>query len=132
MSDIQTSTVSEAGFTSTSQVGEFELTIDALGEDGPDPNSVLVADYASCFLPAFRVGGQQRDHDDLGKIQIDADADLDDDDDLEAIRFDIYVEADVDEETLADILDRAKNICHVHSALREELRADATVHGDAF
>ncbi|WP_336022962.1 OsmC family protein [Halobellus salinisoli] len=132
MSDIQTSTVSEEGFASTSQVGDFELTIDALGESGPDPNSVLVADYASCFLPAFRVGGQQRGHDDLGKVQIDADADLDEDDDLEAIRFDIYVEADLDEETLAEILDRAKGICHVHSALREGLHADATVHGDAF
>jgi len=132
MSDIQTSTVSEEGFASTSQVGDFELTIDALGEEGPDPNSVLVADYASCFLPAFRVGGQQRGHDDLGKVQIDADADLDEDDDLEAIRFDIYVEADLDEETLDEILDRAKNICHVHSALREALKADATVHGDAF
>src|SRR6056297_3593949 len=108
MSDIQTSTVSEEGFASTSQVGDFELTIDALGEQGPDPNSVLVADYASCFLPAFRVGGQQRGHDDLGKVQIDADADLDDDDDLEAIRFDIYVEADLDEETLSEILDRAE------------------------
>lgn len=132
MSDIQTSTVSEEGFSSTSQVDDFELTIDALGEEGPEPNAVLVADYASCFLPAFRVGGQQRGHDDLGRVQIDADADLDGDDDLEAIRFDIYVEADLDEETLADILDRAEDICHVHSALREELHADATVHGDAF
>jgi uncharacterized OsmC-like protein len=132
MSDIQTSTVSEEGFASTSQVGEFELTIDALDEAGPNPNAVLVADYASCFLPAFRVGGQQRGHDDLGKVQIDADADLDEDDDLEAIRFDIYVEADLDDDTLATILERAKDICHVHSALREELRADATVHGDAF
>lgn len=132
MSDIQTSTISEEGFASTSQVGDFELTIDATDEAGPNPNAVLVADYASCFLPAFRVGGEQRGHDDLGKIQIDADADLDNDDDLEAIRFDVYVEADLDHDTLAEILDRAKDICHVHSALREELRAEAAVHGDAF
>ncbi|MFD1686898.1 OsmC family protein [Halobellus litoreus] len=132
MSDIQTSTVSDAGFASTSQVGDFELTIDATDEEGPNPNAVLVADYAACFLPAFRVGGQQRGHDDLGKIQIDADADLDDDDDLESISFDIYVEADLDGETFEEILDRAEGICHVHSALREELHADATVHGDAF
>ena len=132
MSDIQTSTVSEEGFASTSQVGDFELTIDATDEEGPNPNAVLVADYAACFLPAFRVGGQQRGHDDLGKIQIDADADLDDDDDLESISFDIYVEADLDGETFEEILDRAEGICHVHSALREELHADATVHGDAF
>jgi uncharacterized OsmC-like protein len=132
MSDIETSTVSEEGFTSTSQVGDFSLTIDALDEDGPDPNSVLVADYASCFLPAFRVGSQQRGHDDLGRVQIDAEADLDDDDDLSAVRFDIHVEADVDDDTLADIVERAEGICHVHSALREELHADVTVHADAF
>ena len=132
MSDIETSTVSEEGFTSTSQVGEFELTIDALGEDGPDPNSVLVADYASCFLPAFRVGGQQRGHDDLGTVQIDASASLDDDDDLTSISFDIHVEADVDDETLDAIVERAEGICHVHSALREGLHADITAHGDAF
>ena len=132
MSDIQTSTVSDEGFASTSNVGEFELTIDATGETGPDPNSALVADYAACFLPAFRVGGQQRGHDDLGKVQIDADADLDGDDDLEAIRFDVHVEADLDDETLAEIVDRAEGICHVHSALREGLHAEVTAHGDAF
>jgi len=132
MSDIQTSTVSEDGFASTSQVGDFEFTIDATGETGPGPNAVLVADYAACFLPAFRVGGQQRGHDDLGKVQIDADADLDDDDDLAAIRFDVYVEADLDDETLAEIVERAEGICHVHSALRSELHAEITAHGDAF
>jgi uncharacterized OsmC-like protein len=132
MSDIQTSTVSDEGFASTSNVGEFELTVDATGETGPDPNSVLVADYAACFLPAFRVGGQQRGHDDLGKVQIDADADLDGDDDLEAIRFDVHVEADLDDGTLAEIVDRAEGICHVHSALREGLHAEVTAHGDAF
>lgn len=132
MSDIQTSTVSDEGFASTSQVDEFELTIDATGETGPGPNAVLVADYASCFLPAFRVGARQRGHEDLGTVQIDADADLNDDDDLEAIRFDVHVEADLDEATFAEIVDRAEGICHVHAALRPELRAAVTVHGDAF
>ncbi|WP_152041588.1 OsmC family protein [Salinigranum salinum] len=131
MTDIQTHTLSTEGFASKSQVGDFILDIDALGEDGPTPNQVLVADYASCFLPAFRVGGQQTGHDDLGKIQIDAEADLDDDDDLSAIRFDIHVEADLDDETFADITERAEGICHVHAALREELHADIAVHGDA-
>ena len=132
MSDIETSTISEEGFTSTSQVGDFSLTIDALGEDGPDPNSVLVADYASCFLPAFRVGGQQRGHDDLGTVQIDADADLDGDDDLAAIRFTVHVEADLSDEELDEIVDRAEDICHVHSALRGGLHAEVDAHGDAF
>ncbi|QIB73884.1 OsmC family protein [Halogeometricum borinquense] len=132
MSDIETSTVSEEGFASTSQVGDFELTIDATDEQGPNPNAVLVADYASCFLPAFRVGGQQRGHDDLGKIQIDADADLDGDDDLSAVRFSIHVEADLDDDEFDEIVARAEDICHVHAALREELHAEVDVHGGAF
>ena len=131
MTDIQTHTLSTEGFASKSQVGDFTLDIDALGDDGPTPNQVLVADYAACFLPAFRVGGQQTGHDDLGTIQIDAEADLDDDDDLSAIRFDIHVEADLDDETFADITERAEGICHVHTALREGLHADITVHGGA-
>jgi uncharacterized OsmC-like protein len=132
MTDIETTTVSEEGFASTSQAGEFELSIDATGEKGPDPNQVLVADYASCYLPAFRVAADEAGYDDLGKVQIDADADLNDDDDLEAIRFRVYVAADVPDEDLDNIVDRAAEICHVHSALREGLHADVTAHGDAF
>lgn len=132
MSDIETTSVSEQGFATNSQVGDFSLTIDATDEEGPNPNAVLVADYASCFLPAFRVGGQQRDHDDLGQLQIDAEADLDGDDDLSAIRFDLYVEADLDDSELDEITERAKDICHVHAALREELHADISVEGGAF
>lgn len=132
MSDIETTTVSEEGFACTSQVGDFDMAIDATDEAGPNPNAALVATYASCFLPAFRVGGQQRGEDDLGKIQIDSSADLDDDDDLTAIRFDIHVEADLSDDEFDEIVERAEGICHVHSALREELHADITVHGGAF
>ncbi|MDS0298616.1 OsmC family protein [Halogeometricum sp. S1BR25-6] len=132
MSDIETSTVSEEGFASTSQVGDFELTIDATGEEGPDPNQVLVADYASCFLPAFRVGANKTGHEDIGKVQIDADADINDDDDLEAIRFSVHVEEDVNDEDLDEIVSRAEDICHVHAALREGLHAEIEAHGDAF
>ncbi|KAB1194486.1 OsmC family peroxiredoxin [Haloferax sp. MBLA0076] len=132
MSDIQTSTVSDEGFATTSQVGGFDLQIDALDEEGPNPNATLVATYASCFLPAFRVGGQKTGFDDLGKIQIDADADLDESDDLTEIRFDVYVEADLSDEEFAAIADLAEDICHVHTALRDDLRADVTVVGDAF
>ncbi|WP_224336864.1 OsmC family protein [Haloprofundus halobius] len=131
MTDIQTTTVSEEGYASTSEVSDFELSIDATSEQGPDPNSVLVADYASCFLPAFRVGGSQRGFDDLGKLQIDAEADLDDDDDLTGIRFDIYVEADLGDE-VDEVVSRAEDICHVHAALREELQADIAVNDGAF
>ncbi len=132
MTDIETTSVSEQGFITNSQVGDFSLTIDATDEEGPNPNAVLVADYASCFLPAFRVGGQQRDHDDLGQLQIDAEADVDDDDDLSAIRFDLYVEEDLDDSELDELVSRAEDICHVHAALGEELHADISVEGAAF
>lgn len=132
MSDIETTTVSEEGFASTSQVGDFELSIDATGQQGPEPNQVLVADYASCYLPAFRVAADEAGYDDLGTVQIDADADLDEDDDLEAIQFRVYVAADVPADELEEIVERAKEICHVQSAVRQGLRADITAHGDAF
>ncbi|AUX08563.1 putative redox protein, regulator of disulfide bond formation [Halalkaliarchaeum desulfuricum] len=132
MTDIETSTVCEEGYHCSSHVGEFELSIDATGEEGPTANQALVATYASCYLPALRVAGQQRGHDDLGKLQIDASADLDDDDDLAAIRWDLHVELDLSDEELEEIVDRGKEICHVHSAVRPELRAEITAHGDAF
>ncbi|GAB7008354.1 OsmC family protein [Halorubrum trueperi] len=132
MSDIETTTVSEEGYACTSQVGEFDLQIDATDETGPNPNAALVATYASCFLPAFRVGGSQRGEEDLGTVQIDASADLDGDDDLTAIAFDIHVEADLDDDTAADVVERAEGICHVHSALRDELHADISVYPGAF
>jgi len=131
MTDIITESTSEEGFTTRSVVGDFELTIDATGEDGPDPNATLVADYASCFIPAFRVGAQQRGMDDIGRVEITAEADLDDDDDLSAIRFKLRVEADLGEDK-DDVIDRAEDICHVHSALREALHAEITVEDDAF
>ena len=132
MSDIETTTVSEEGYASTSQVGDFELSIDATGEKGPEPNQALVADYASCYLPALRVAGQQLGYDDLGKIQIDADAELDGDDDLTSIEFAVYFEADVNGGDVEEIVSRAKDICHVNSALRKGLRADIEGHSDAF
>ncbi len=132
MSDIQTTTVSEEGYACTSQVGDFDLQIDAADETGPNPNAALVATYASCYLPAFRVGGSQRGEEDLGKIQIDASAELDDDDDLAAIAFDVHVEAELDDETVDDIAERAEGICHVHAALRDELNADVSVYPGAF
>ena len=59
MADVQTHTLGTDGFVSKSQVGDFTLDIDALGDGGATPNRMLVVDYASCVLPAFRVGGQQ-------------------------------------------------------------------------
>jgi organic hydroperoxide reductase OsmC/OhrA len=132
MADIETTTTSEEGYTSVSRVGDFELTVDATGEDGPTPNQVLAADYASCFIPAFRVGADKEGHDDLGKISVEVEADLDDDDDLTSIAFTMHVEADLDDDEFDAVVDRAEDICHVHAALREELHADISVHGGQF
>ena len=121
---VEATTICEEGYTCRSRVGDFELSVDAAGEEGPTPNQVLIADYASCFVPALRVAGQQRDEDDLGRIRVDVEGDLDEDDDLEAIRFHIQLETDIDDDTLDDIVERAEDICHVHAALREELHAD--------
>ena len=85
MSDIQTSTVSDDGFASTSQVGEFELTIDATGEETPDTNPLLAAAYASYYLPPLRVGAQHRLHHHLATLQVDATTDHYYDDHLDAI-----------------------------------------------
>lgn len=132
METIEATTTSESGYTSVSRVGEYELTIDAANEEGPNPNEVLVADYTSCFIPAFRVGANKEGHDDLGQIDIDAEADVDDGDDLDAIRFSMRVEADLSEDEFDNIVERAENICHVHDALREDLHADIEVDGNAF
>lgn len=132
MPDIEATTTSEEGFTSVSRVGDYELTVDATNESGPNPNEVLVADYVSCFIPALRVGADQEGHDDLGTIQVESEGDLDDDDDFEAIRFTIHVESDLSDEENDALIDRAEDICHVHDALREELHADIEVNSGAF
>ena len=131
-SDIETTTVSEEGFATTSQVGDFDLSIDATGDEGPDPNQVLVADYASCYLAAFRAGAKKAGHDDLGQVQVDASAAVNDDDDVESISFEIHVEADIEDADLDEIIENANDICHVHAALREGLHANVSTTGDAF
>jgi organic hydroperoxide reductase OsmC/OhrA len=123
MSDIEVHSTSEDGPTTESRVGGFKLTIDGTEEEGPSPNQTLVADYASCYIAAFRVGAQQNGYDDLGEIDIDAEADLDDNDDLTDIRFDMRIEADVGDD-LDDLISQGEEICHVHAALRDELHAD--------
>lgn len=132
MSSIEVRSVCEEGYTVVSRIGDWELTVDAAGEDGPTANQVLVANYASCFVPAMRVGAEQRDVADLGRVEVSTDADLDDEDDLEAVRFHIETEADVDDDTMDEILERAEDICHVHAALREGVRADLSYETGAL
>jgi len=130
MSDIDVTSTSTAGYTTVSEIGEWELTVDATEQEGPGPNAVLVADYASCFIPAFRVGASKEGFEDIGAVQIRATVDIDDGDDLASIAFDIAVEESLDD-AVADVVARAEDICHVHAALREELHAEVTVRDGA-
>lgn len=126
MADIELTSTSEQGYVTNSVIGDWELTVDATGQEGPDPNSVLAADYASCYIPAFRVAANKEGFEELGTVEITVSADLDDSDDLESIAFDIAVEESLGD-SVDDVVARGKDICHVHSALREGLRADISV-----
>lgn len=132
MTDIQTTTVNEEKFHALSRAGDFELSIDATGEEGPTPNEVLVADYASCFTFACRAGANRQMDVDLGKVETEAEADLNDDDDLTGIRFHMQIEADLDDDQVDQLLELGEDICHVHDSLKEELHADVDVSTDAY
>jgi len=132
MADIETTTVNEAKFHALSRAGDYELSIDATGEEGPTPNQVLVADYASCFTFACRAGAQREMDVELGKVETAAEADLDGDDDLTGISFDMHVEADLDDDQVEELLALGEDICHVHDSLKESLAADIDVTTDAF
>ncbi|MBO4246478.1 OsmC family protein [Halomicrobium sp. IBSBa] len=132
MADIEVSSTCEEGYTVTNVIDdEWELVVDALSEDGPSPNQVLAADYISCYIPALRVAADQTSYDDLGAVEAEVAADLDDDDDLEAVAFEIEVEADLGDD-VEEIVELGEEICHVHSALQDELHAEITLHDDAF
>ncbi|WP_049927498.1 OsmC family protein [Halopiger goleimassiliensis] len=127
----EVTTVSEEGYSATNEIREFEQTIDAQGEESPDTLETLLAAYGSCYVPALRVGGQQRGVEDLGTVEIETTGELNDDDKLASISFDVRVEAEVDDETAAEIVERANELCKVHDALKPELHAETTLEGDA-
>ena len=127
----QVTTVSEEGFSATNEIRDFETTIDATGEDAPDTLESLLAAYASCYVPALRVGGEQRGVEDMGRVQIDVTGELNDDDKLESISFDIRVEAEVDDETAGKVIDRANELCKVHDAVKPDLHAEMALEGDS-
>ena len=122
-------TSSADGFASTSSIDGDEVFIDATGEETPDTLDHLLATYAACYVPALRVGGQQRGVDELGALEIAVTGDLNDDDKLEAISFDVTIETDVDEEAATAIIDRANELCKVHDALKSSLEASVSLNG---
>jgi len=130
MNEFSLTTTNTDGYDTESVIGDFALAIDPMDETGPNPNAVLVADYASCFLPAVRMGAQQHGYDDLGEMAIDATATVDDHDDLQSISFTLKVEAAVEDPD--ELVALGEELCHVHAALREGLAADVTVEDEAF
>jgi len=130
MDEFSLTTTNTDGYDTESVIGDFALAIDPMDETGPNPNAVLVADYASCFLPAVRMGAQQHGYDDLGEMSIEATATVDDHDDLQSISFTLKVEAAVEDPD--ELVALGEELCHVHAALREGLAADVTVEDEAF
>ena len=126
MADIEATAKNDEKFFATSRVGDFELSIDATGNDGPTPDQIIVADYAACYSFAFRAGAQ-REHDlSLGKIQTEAEAELEDDY-LAAISLTVHVEDDLDDEQVESLIGLGEEICHVHQAVKPDLHADIDV-----
>ena len=123
----QLQAVSESGFQTDVSVGDHDVHIDAGGEASPDTIEGLLAHYAACYVPALRVGGEQRGVDDLGQIDNTVEGEVNDDGKLTAISFDITVDADVSDEKAEQIVDRANALCKVHDALKTDLHADVSL-----
>jgi len=120
-------TVSEEGYASDNEIRDFDLTIDATGEEGPDTLEALLAAYGSCYVPALRVAAEQRDVGDLGHVEIDVNGDLNDDDKLAAVQFSVRTDADLDGEQADEVVARANELCKVHDALKADLEADVEI-----
>ncbi|WP_115863989.1 OsmC family protein [Halorussus litoreus] len=127
----QVTTVSEEGYASDNSVRDFDLTIDATGEEGPDTLEALLAAYGSCYVPALRVGAEQRDVGDLGRVEIDVNGDLNDDDKLAAVQFHVRTDAEMDDGQAEAVAERANELCKVHDALKAELAAEIEIDGHA-
>jgi uncharacterized OsmC-like protein len=123
--------VSEEGFSTTTNARDFEVTIDATGEAAQDTLEALLGTYAACYVPALRVGAEQRDAGELGHVEIDVTGELNDDDKLAATHFDVKVAGDVADKTDA-IVERAHELCKVHDALKTDVRADVSLEANAF
>lgn len=123
-------TRSDEGFSSVSDINGHSVEIDATGEENPDTLESLLATYASCYVPALRVAGEQRDAGDLGRIDIAVTGELNEDDKLASTRFDITTETDLSGDQAAAVINRADALCKVQDALRPELRAEVTVNGE--
>lgn len=124
-------TRSEDGFVSTSDMDGYTIEIDGSGEETPGTLDHLLAAYAACYVPALRVGAEQRNVGELGSLEIEVTGDLNDDDKLAAVSFDISSEANLDGEHADAVIERANALCKVHDALKSDLHADVTIDGQS-
>ncbi|WP_158056751.1 OsmC family protein [Halorussus halophilus] len=128
----EVTTTSDEGFSAENQIRDFNIDIDATGEDAPDTLEVLLATYGSCYVPALRVGAEQRDVGDLGKIEIDVDGSLNDDDKLKSVSFTVKTATEMTDEQAEKVVTRANQLCKVHDALKAELEADVSVESGSL
>ena len=125
----QVSVSSDEGFASTASIGSDTVSIDPTGETAPDTIEHLLGTYAACYVPALRVGAEQRNVGDLGSITIDVSGALNDDDKLDGIEFDVTVDTALEDDEIASVVERANELCKVHDALKTSLYATVTVNG---
>ena len=128
----EVTTTSESGFASKTTVNGATIEIDAAGESTPDTLEHLLATYAACYVPALRVGAEQRDAGDLGALEISVSGETNDDGKLSAISFDISTGADVTGDKAAAVINRADALCKVHDALKPSLHASVVLNGESL
>ena len=121
---------SPEGFAATVDIDEYSVELDSAREVAPDTLEHLLAAYSSCYVPALRVGAEQRDAGDLGHIEISATGELNEDDKLESVAFEITTEADLSGDQAAAVINRADALCKVHDALKPSLHAAVTIDGE--
>lgn len=126
MADTVTS-VSTSGYATHNSIGEHEISIDSRERDGPNPTATLLAAYASCFVVGLKIAGKDRGIADLGEIEIAVTGRRDETGNLEAIEFELAMEASMDPSERTAVVDRALETCHVGNALRDDLEASVTV-----
>lgn len=123
-------TRSEEGFASTSAIEGYTIEIDGAGESTPGTVEHLLATYAACYVPALRVGAEQRDAGDLGELEIAVTGEVNDDGKLTAVAFDVSTETELEGDQAAAVINRADALCKVHDALKPEVHADVSVNGE--
>lgn len=122
--------ISQSGYATENRFDDHTVTVDSREETGPNPTATLLGAYASCYVVGLRIAAADRGYPDLGRIEIDVTGHRDADRELEAIEFELALEADIPHDDAQAIADRALETCHVGTALRDDLAADVTIRSE--